>query len=182
MEGITQIKTGKLLSLSEQELLDCDIGGDDKACSGGFKDGAFKYIQGKGISTEKEYPYTGTQGKCHAPAKKATKISGFKTVTANNEASLLAAVATQPVSVSVESSGNDFQLYKSGIFNGKCGTQLDHDLIIVGYGEASGQKYWIIRNSWGTAWGEAGYMRILRGGAQKMGTCGLAIMPSYPLA
>ncbi|KAL8136732.1 hypothetical protein V2J09_002733 [Rumex salicifolius] len=182
VESIIKIKKGKLVSLSEQELIDCDTEAYDNGCSGGYKDGAFQYIQQNGLSTEAEYPYTATQGECKAPVKKTATISGFKTVAANSEGSLLTAVAQQPVSVSVESSGSEFKLYSSGIFQGKCGTKLDHDLIIVGYGEEKGVKYWIIRNSWGKNWGEVGYMRVLRGAAQSHGLCGLAMSPSYPLA
>ncbi|KAL8151089.1 hypothetical protein V2J09_020897 [Rumex salicifolius] len=182
VESMNKIKHGKLVTLSEQELVDCDTK-KNLGCRGGFMEEAFKYIKkSKGISSEQNYPYTGKGGSCHAPKKKAVRISGHKTVKPNSEKSLKAAVAKQPVSVGLESSGILFQLYSHGIFNGLCGTSLDHAVTVVGYGEEDGGKYWIIRNSWGTAWGEDGYMRLTRDSIRPQGACGIAMMPSYPLA
>lgn len=184
LEGIHQIDTGKLISLSEQEVVDCDVNGEDKGCSGGLMQEAFKFMIKKGgITSESNYPYTAKEGKCNA--KKANKIAasitGYENVPKNNESALLKAVAHQPVSVSVDAS-RGFQFYEKGIFNDStCGTDLDHGVIAIGYGVSKhGTKYWIVKNSWGEGWGEKGYIRILRDVDAKEGTCGIAMDSSYP--
>lgn len=100
---------------------------------------------------------------------------------ANNENRLQAAVAQQPVSVAIDAGGFEFQLYSSGIFSGSCGDQLNHGVAAVGYGESSGRKYWLVKNSWGRDWGESGYIRMRRGSGNKKGICGIAMEPSYPV-
>ncbi|XP_042477191.1 senescence-specific cysteine protease SAG12-like [Macadamia integrifolia] len=186
VEGITQLKTGKLVSLSEQELVDCNRDGTNEGCNGGYMSKAFQYIlHNKGLTTESNYPYKGIDGTCNkkAAAHHAANISGYEEVPANNEEALLKAVANQPVSISLEGGGFDFQLYSSGIFNGKCGTDLDHAVTAVGYAVSKdGTKYWLMKNSWGAGWGENGYMRIQRDVAAKKGLCGLAMMASFPTA
>lgn len=183
IESITQIKTGKLLELSEQQLVDCTI--ENYGCSGGWMDTAFDYIiQNGGISSETNYPYDASDGTCnaHMASLSVAKIVGYEDVPANNEGEILKAVAMQPVSVALDGSGQEFQLYSSGVFNGNCGTNMSHAVAIVGYGTAEdGTKYWKIRNSWGKTWGEAGYMRIQRDYAQPEGLCGLAMHASYPV-
>ncbi|EPS57605.1 cysteine proteinase, partial [Genlisea aurea] len=181
VESINAIKTGKLISLSEQELVDCDT--TDSGCSGGLMDNAFAFIiKNGGIDTESDYPYTAQDGTCNKVKlnTKVVTISGYVDVTPNSESALQAAVANQPVSVAIDAGGLSFQLYTSGIFNGICATLLDHGVVVVGYGTSSGQDYWIVRNSWGTSWGESGYIRMKRNVASKSGQCGIAIEPSYP--
>ncbi|KAF7141405.1 hypothetical protein RHSIM_Rhsim06G0132600 [Rhododendron simsii] len=186
MEGILKIATGTLISLSEQELVDCDTSGIDQGCNGGLMDSAFQFIiQNQGLTTEANYPYQGTQGTCNqnAAANSAATITGYEDVPANSESSLLKAVANHPVSVAIDGGDLNFQFYSSGVFIGECGTQLDHGVAAIGYGTTDdGTKYWIIKNSWGTTWGEQGYMRIQRDVAAKEGLCGLAMEPSYPTA
>ncbi|KAJ6416696.1 hypothetical protein OIU84_002546 [Salix udensis] len=132
MEGITQLSTGNLISLSEQELVDCDTGGEDQGCNGGLMDDAFKFIiQNKGLTTEASYPYQGAGGTCNS-GKAAAKITGYEDVPANSEAALLKAAANQPVSVAIDAGGSAFQFYSSGVFTGDCGTQLDHGVTAVG--------------------------------------------------
>ncbi|KAL2454831.1 Cysteine proteinase RD21a [Abeliophyllum distichum] len=182
VEGINQIKTGELLSLSEQELVDCDRSYNE-GCDGGLMDYAFEFIiKNGGIDTEKDYPYTGYDGRCDQYRKnaKVVSINGYEDVTPYNEKALQKAVANQPVSIAMDGSDVDFQFYESGIFTGKCGTDLDHGVNAVGYGSENGTDYWIIRNSWGESWGEKGYIRIQRNVADKSGLCGLAVEPSYP--
>ncbi|KAM7503341.1 hypothetical protein LguiB_002245 [Lonicera macranthoides] len=186
MEGITQLKTGKLISLSEQELVDCDTSGEDQGCEGGLMDSAFDFIQqNHGLSTEANYPYKGVDNTCNSnkAANHAAKITGHEDVPANSEPALLKAVAGQPISVAIDAGGSDFQFYSSGVFNGECGTELDHGVTAVGYGTSEdGTKYWLVKNSWGTGWGEEGYIRMQRGVAAKEGLCGIAMQASYPTA
>lgn len=186
MEGITKLTTGELISLSEQELVDCDVEGEDQGCEGGLMDDAFGFIISKGgLTTESNYPYRAMDGNCDAKksASIAASIRGYEDVPANNEAALLTAVSQQPVSVAIDGGDYPFQLYSGGVFTGDCGTELDHAVTAIGYGTTSdGTKYWLLKNSWGTTWGENGYMRIERDVAAKEGTCGLAMEPSYPTA
>lgn len=184
MEGINKIKTGKLVSLSEQELVDCDVNDGNQGCKGGFMNKAFEFIKmNGGITTESDYPYNGKDDPCQKAKTKdhAATISGYETVPANSENNLQAAVARQPVSVAIDAGGYEFQLYSHGVFNGMCGHQLNHGVTVVGYGEDSGKKYWLVKNSWGTNWGESGYVRIERDSADTRGTCGIAMQPSYPV-
>ncbi|XP_072992823.1 thiol protease SEN102-like [Typha latifolia] len=184
VEGINQIKTKQLISLSVQELVDCDTSYNE-GCNGGLMDYAFRFITTNGgITTEANYPYVASQGTCDASKRKpsAVVIDGYQGVPANSEAALLKAVANQPVSVAIEASGSNFQFYSEGVFNGSCGTQLDHGVAIVGYGATNdGTKYWIVKNSWGGEWGESGYVRMKRGIIAKEGLCGIAMEASYPI-
>ncbi|KAI0495917.1 hypothetical protein KFK09_022224 [Dendrobium nobile] len=185
-EGITKISTGNLISLSEQELVDCDTNGNDHACKGGTMDGAFDFIiKNGGITTEANYPYLGTNGTCNtqkaATAEAAATIKGYEDVPTNNEFALMQAVANQPVSVAIDANSSDFKLYAGGVFTGQCGTNIDHGVAVVGYGtDSEGTSFWLVKNSWGTSWGEQGYIRMQRNVTDAQGLCGIAIHPSYP--
>ncbi|KQJ88596.1 vignain [Brachypodium distachyon] len=184
VESINKIRTGKLVSLSEQELMDCD-NVNDQGCDGGLMDYAFQFIQKNGgVTSEANYPYQGQQNTCDQ-AKENTHdvaIDGYEDVPANDESALQKAVAYQPVSVAIEASGQDFQFYSEGVFTGQCTTDLDHGVAAVGYGTArDGTKYWIVKNSWGLDWGEKGYIRMQRGVSQAEGLCGIAMQASYPI-
>lgn len=184
VEGINQIVTGELISLSEQELVDCDRQ-YNSGCNGGLMDYAFKFItENGGIDTERHYPYHAVNGNCD-PARKNSKvvsIDGYEDVVASDEMALKKAVAHQPVSVAIEAGGRYLQHYQSGVFTGECGTDLDHGVIIVGYGTENGVDYWLVRNSWGTNWGDSGYIKIERNFARnKNGKCGIAMEASYPV-
>ncbi|KAL2328077.1 hypothetical protein Fmac_021504 [Flemingia macrophylla] len=185
-EGIHKLTNGRLISLSEQELVDCDTKGVDQGCEGGLMDDAFKFIiQNRGLNTESKYPYEGVDGKCNAneAGNHAASITGYEDVPANSEKALQKAVANQPVSVAIDASGSDFQFYTSGVFTGTCGTELDHGVTAVGYGVSNdGTAYWLVKNSWGTEWGEEGYIRMQRGVSAAEGLCGIAMQASYPTA
>ncbi|CAE5959534.1 unnamed protein product [Arabidopsis arenosa] len=183
VEGINQIVTGDLITLSEQELVDCDTSYNE-GCNGGLMDYAFEFIiKNGGIDTDKDYPYKGVDGTCDQIRKnaKVVTIDSYEDVPTYSEDSLKKAVAHQPVSVAIEAGGRAFQLYDSGIFDGTCGTQLDHGVVAVGYGTENGKDYWIVRNSWGKSWGESGYLKMARNIASSSGKCGIAIEPSYPI-
>ncbi|XP_010448692.1 PREDICTED: probable cysteine protease RDL6 [Camelina sativa] len=184
VEGINKIVTGELISLSEQELVDCNV--DNHGCNGGgLMDKAFQFlINNNGLDSELDYPYQAVQGYCsrkQSTSNKIITINSYEDVPANDEISLQKAVAHQPVSVGVDKKSQEFMLYKSGIFTGPCGTDLDHAVVIVGYGSENGQDYWIVRNSWGTVWGEAGYAKIARNFVNPTGLCGIAMVASYPI-
>ncbi|EPS62067.1 cysteine proteinase, partial [Genlisea aurea] len=181
VEGINEIVTGNLISLSEQELVDCDT--NDDGCGGGDMDTAFQFIIiNGGIDTEADYPYKQADGRCNKQKrnKKAVSITGYVDVTPNSETALQAAAANQPVSVGIEAGGQDFQNYESGIFTGSCGTDIDHGVAVVGYGTQGGVDYWIVKNSWGSDWGEGGYIRMQRNVGSKTGLCGIAMEGVYP--
>ncbi|KAL5998281.1 hypothetical protein ACLOJK_009220 [Asimina triloba] len=183
VEGINRIKTKKLVSLSEQELVDCDTT-ENEGCDGGLMEAAFDFIaKNKGITTEQNYPYTGEDGTCILSKENShvVVIDGHECVTQNDEGALLKAAANQPVSVAIDAGGQDFQFYDEGVFDGWCGTDLNHGVAIVGYGTTlDGTKYWTVKNSWGTEWGEKGYIRMRRGISEKEGLCGIAMDASYP--
>ncbi|WVY91947.1 hypothetical protein V8G54_037461 [Vigna mungo] len=184
VEGINKIVTGELISLSEQELVDCDTG-YNMGCNGGLMDYAFEFIiNNGGIDSEEDYPYRAVDGSCDQYRKnaKVVSIDSYEDVNSYDELALKKAVANQPVSVAIEGGGREFQLYSSGVFSGICGTALDHGVVAVGYGTENGHDYWIVRNSWGADWGEEGYIRMERNlGNSRSGKCGIAIEPSYPV-
>ncbi|KAG0528037.1 hypothetical protein BDA96_06G284200 [Sorghum bicolor] len=186
VEGINQIVTGELVTLSEQELVDCSKNGQNGGCDGGMMDDAFAFIVGNGgIDTDKDYPYTARDGKCDVAkrSRHVVSIDGFEGVPRNDEKSLQKAVAHQPVAVAIEAGGREFQLYQSGVFTGRCGTSLDHGVVAVGYGTEAdgGRDYWLVRNSWGADWGEGGYIRMERNVGARAGKCGIAMEASYPV-
>ncbi|MCL7033201.1 hypothetical protein MKW94_006343 [Papaver nudicaule] len=184
VEGVNKIVTGDLISLSEQELVDCDTS-YNQGCNGGLMDYGFQFIiQNGGIDTEDDYPYKAKDGKCDVNRKNShvVTIDGFEDVPVNDEKALQKAVSNQPISVAIEAGGRAFQLYKSGVYTGRCGTALDHGVVAVGYGTDNGKDYWIVRNSWGPKWGEEGYIRMERNLEDtNKGKCGIAMQASYPL-
>ena len=182
-EGAWFIKTGELVSLSEQQLVDCSGSFGNQGCNGGMMDDAFQYIiKNGGICEESAYAYTGTDGTC-SQCNPVAKISSFVDVTPNNTQALMIAVAQQPVSVAVEADGFDWQFYFGGVVTDSCGLNLDHGVLVVGYGtDATQGDFWKVKNSWGPGWGEQGYIRIGRGSKfDPAGECGILMDPSYPI-
>lgn len=182
IEGINKIVTGSLVSLSEQELVDCDRT-YNSGCDGGLMDYAYQFIiDNKGIDTEEDYPYQSRQLLCKKDKlkRRVVTIDGYTDVPPNDEKKLLKAVAVQPVSVGICGSARAFQLYSKGIFTGPCSTYLDHAVLIVGYGSENGVDYWIVKNSWGKSWGMNGYIHMLRNTDNSAGLCGINMLASYP--
>jgi len=152
----------------------------DQGCNGGLMDNAFEFIvTNGGIATEASYPYVSGSGSvpaCKSSAEKAVTIKDHTDVPAKDENALKVAAAQQPVSVAIEADKSVFQLYKSGVLTGDCGTTLDHGVGVVGYGTESGTDYWKVKNSWGADWGLQGYVLIERG----TNKCGISQSASYP--
>ena len=148
---------------------------------------AFEFIvKNEGLTPETKYMYKGKNSKTCKSRNSffhPSTISGFEHVPSNDEAALLEVVAHQPVSVAIDSRSHAFQLYSSGVFTGPCGADINHGVTIVGYGtEEDGTKYWLVKNSWGSSWGENGYIKIQRDVGDKEGLCGIAMQASYPTA
>lgn len=180
LEGLHAIKTGSLVEFSEQQLVDCSQSFGNEGCNGGLMDSAFQYVEKNGIETETDYPYSGSDDTCAASSSKTSwKINGFVDVPQNVSSQLQAAIALNPVAIAIEADGFWFQFYFGGIFNSSCGTELDHGVLAVGYGTENGQKYWTVKNSWGSSWGESGYIRIADNG-DGPGLCGIMMSASYP--
>jgi len=180
VEGAWAQAGNKLTSLSEQQLVDCSGPQGNLGCNGGLMDSAFQYIiSNKGITTETAYPYTARDGTCKTKQTVASTISDFQDVKAGDEDDLLKWVTQQPVSVAIEADQSAFQFYSSGILTSGCGHNLDHGVLAVGFDtdSASGTDFWIVKNSWGSSWGEQGYIRLKR----DIGLCGIADAASFPL-
>jgi len=187
IEGANQISTGRLVELSEQQLIDCSSSGSkfgNMGCNGGLMDNAFKYAETSAMCTEASYPYKGKQAPtCGVASCNGTvKVTGYQDVPSGDEAALAAAVSRGPVSVAIEADQSAFQFYKSGVFpSTSCGNQLDHGVLVVGYGTLDADKYWIVKNSWGATWGMDGFILLEKDvSGQADGTCGLATQPSQP--
>jgi cathepsin L len=184
LEGQHFKAAGKLVSLSEQQLVDCSSNFGNMGCDGGLMDQAFDYIRAnKGIDTEASYPYTAEDDQCaFNPANVGATDTGFTDITSGDEDALTSAIATVgPISVAIDASQDSFQFYSSGIYSDdNCSSdELDHGVTAVGYGsQGTGQDFYIVKNSWGTDWGDKGYILMARN-MQNM--CGIATAASYPL-
>jgi KDEL-tailed cysteine endopeptidase len=177
VEGAVKINTGEVISLSEQQLVDCDE--QNYGCGGGNMDISFKYIiQTQDIVSETDHPYQEGSQTCQLndQMKFAAQITNFVDGPANDEQQLLQVVAHQPVSVGIEV-GDEFQHYMGDVYSGTCGQSMNHAVAAVGYGVSEdGTKYWLIKNSWS----EEGYMKLLRESSEPGGQCGIAAHASYP--
>merc|ERR1711972_886321 len=180
MEGAHFLASGSLVSLSEEQLVQCSK--TNSGCNGGLMDYAFQYAESTPMVTEDSYPYTsgtGRTGTCDKSMEQGGSVSvtGFHDVPSDRSgAALKAAVAKQPVSVAIEADRMAFQGYTGGVITGtSCGTQLDHGVLAVGYGTENGEDYFLVKNSWGASWGMEGYVKI---GADNV--CGICSDAAYP--
>jgi len=181
VESACFIKNNHLVSLSEQQLVDCSKSYGNEGCNGGLMDNAFKYLIACGGSdSESSYPYSGRDGTCKFnPANVACKISGWKNIQKGSEAELQKAIKIEPVAVAIDASQSSFQLYHSGVYyDARCSsTNLDHGVLAVGY-ETTGTPYYIVKNSWGSGWGMRGYINMAM---NRNNNCGIATDASYPV-
>jgi len=170
VEGFHAQKTGKLLSLSEQQIVDCCHDQGSSGCNGGQETAAVAWVgkQG-GQCLGSDYPYTARAGTCKTTCAKTGKCSGAKRITGEN--ALITAIDSTVVTVAVCASGSQWQSYKTGVMDFACGKQLNHAILAVGYAP----NYYIVRNSWGASWGQQGYVMMVRG----KNLCGIASEPSY---
>ena len=180
VEGAYAIATGNLVKLAEQQLVDCST--LNHGCNGGSMSLGFLYLSSHYGDLESGYAYTATDGSCKYSSAQRSQVetTGFGTsVQQQSSSQLKAAVAKTVVSVAIEADQRVFQMYSSGVFDSaECGTSLDHGVALVGYGSENGQEYYILRNSWGTSWGDEGYMKLaIQDGA---GVCGVQMQPVYP--
>merc|ERR1719484_278787 len=150
-------------------------------------DNGFKYAKENAMCTEESYPYKAKNGECTASSCTEGipkgSVTGFKDVATDDEQALMEAVSKGPVSIAIEADHQAFQFYSGGVLKKACGTQLDHGVLLVGYGESNGVKFWKVKNSWGSNWGAEGYIELERGTSPdgKAGECGLLSQPSYPV-
>jgi len=200
LEGAYYTKYGKSVSFSEQQLVDCDNlrnGGRDHGCNGGLMDNAFNWVsKNGGLCYESDYPYvSGTtleSGACDqsCDADPDSKVVAYVDVKPNSDADMMTALSKQPVAIAIEADQIEFQLYKSGVFTGKCGTTLDHGVLVVGYGtDTNGLDYYKVKNSWSSSWGQGGYILLGRGNDPTTkkpyngggGQCGILMEGSFPV-
>jgi len=182
LEGQTFNSTKKLVSLSEQNLIDCSGKYGNQGCDGGLMDQAFEYIMAnKGVDTEKSYPYKAVDQKCKFNrATVGATVTGYVDIPSGDEDALMDALATVgPISVAIDASQPSFQLYSAGIYDEpECSSDsLDHGVAAVGYGTSSDGDFYIVKNSWAAGWGMKGYIQMSR---NKNNQCGIATQASYP--
>ncbi|XP_036449128.1 cathepsin L1-like isoform X1 [Colossoma macropomum] len=183
LEGQMFKKTKKLVRLSEQQLVDCSQRYGNHGCQGGLMDKAFKYIKSSGgLETAYTYPYQAKEGRCKFKNQRAwAKCSGYRKVPCKERALRNAVATIGPISVAIDASRHSFQLYKSGVYNEPAcsSTKINHAVLVVGYGTTRrGKDYWLVKNSWGTKWGNKGYIKMSR---NKNNQCGIANHAVYPV-
>lgn len=202
VESAVAIKTGHLYDLSEQQSVSCaGLRYGNLGCNGGYYSGLWDFSKdNNGICSEADYPYTSGNGDTGSCIKGCTPVSGTKvqsyvTVSSQSDSALMTALTVGPVSIAIEADTRSFQLYSKNIYNDFEGCNsnsktkgadslpnIDHAVVLVGYGTENGQDYYILRNSWDVSWGEGGYMKIARGNQYApWGVCGVLYDPMYPV-
>jgi cathepsin L len=178
IEGCTVVDGGSLVSLSEAEIVDCDK--KDYGCNGGWPYQAMEWVtENKGICTEAGYPYTPRDEPCKIQCTSVATLNSHTQVAAGDEAALAKACSSYgPISVAIDASNWSFQTYKSGVYDEpNCSSSsLDHAVLVVGYGTDGGKDFWLVKNSWATSWGTAGYIEMSR---NKHNQCGIATQAWY---
>ncbi|MBN3280405.1 CATS protein, partial [Polyodon spathula] len=181
LEGQLKLKTGQLVSLSPQNLVDCSSKYGNHGCNGGLMHHAFQYvIDNQGIDSDSSYPYTAQEGQCrYNSANKAATCSQYHCISEGNEEALKEAVGTVgPISVAIDATRPQFILYRSGVYDDpSCSQRVNHGVLAVGYGTLAGQDFWLVKNSWGTHFGDGGFIRMTR---NKGNQCGIAVYGCYP--
>ena len=181
LEGQHYLHNNELVSLSEQNLVDCSTVYGNEGCNGGFVDKAFQYIIDKGgIDTEASYPYVAQNENCRYNSDIGATMKDFTDITVGSTSDLIdASTNVGPISVAMDASRQSFHFYKKGVYrdNACSTTNLDHAVLVVGYGTTDDGDYFLVKNSWGTDWGMDGYFMISREGNM----CGLATQASYPI-
>jgi len=179
IEGAVFLKHAHLTSLSEQQIVDCAASYGGAGCSGGSNDIGYKYANSGGLCTESAYPYTAKDGTCKSSScspSANSKVTGYVHIPAGDPG-LGAGVDITPISIGIDA--DYWGSYSSGVFCGTCGTARDHAMLVVGYGtDATGGDYWKVKNSWGSGWGENGYIRLCR--TKKTDECGVSDDGTYP--
>ncbi|KAF0032105.1 hypothetical protein F2P81_016660 [Scophthalmus maximus] len=182
LEGQLAKTTGKLVDLSPQNLVDCSGKYGNKGCNGGFMSSAFQYvIDNQGIDSDASYPYRAQVQQClYNPTYRAANCSSYRFLPEADEQALKQALATiGPISVGIDATRPKFAFYRSGVYNDPtCTQKVNHGVLAVGYGTLSGQDYWLVKNSWGTHFGDEGYIRMTR---NKNDQCGIALYACYPI-
>lgn len=182
VEGCHQQLSGQLVGLSEQNLLDCSGKYGNMGCQGGLMTQAMDYIiANKGIDTEKAYPYETVTRTCRfKPENVGATLRSYTNVRQGDENDLMAKIATGPTSVAIDASRSSFRFYSSGVYydSGCSSYSLDHGVLAVGYGTENGQDYYLVKNSWGTTWGDKGYIKMAR---NRKNNCGIATMATLPI-
>ncbi|XP_029640526.1 cathepsin L1-like isoform X1 [Octopus sinensis] len=180
LEGQIFRKYGKLISLSEQNLVDCSSSFGSTGCDGGLMDQAFRYIRIFGIESEISYPYRAMQQTCWYNRSKVVAFdTNYVDVLKTEQALQIAVANVGPVSASIDASPTTFQFYSHGVYvSDDCNHKLNHGILVVGYGTENGQDYWLVKNSWGERWGHHGYIKMAR---NRKNMCSIASLASYPL-
>ncbi|XP_051007076.1 testin-2-like [Acomys russatus] len=186
LEGQMFRKTGRLIPLSEQNLLDCMGLNVTHGCSGGFMQDAFQYVKDNGgLATEESYPYRGQGRNCtYHSENSAANVTDFVQIPESEDSLMKAVANVGPISVAVDASPVSFRFYDSGIYyEPRCRSlHPNHAVLVVGYGsegaESDGNTYWLVKNSWGEDWGMEGYIKIAK---DWNNNCGVATHAIYPI-
>jgi len=182
LEGLYFINHGELVSFSEQNFVDCVT--KDHGCQGGWMSHAFEYAAENGVEKGSDYPYTARTQKCAFDASKAVRVNtGYVNVTAKSATALKTALVANPVSVAIQANQVVFQFYKAGVISTGCGDSLNHGVLAVGYDTVNGVEAFVVKNSWGTIWGNAGYVLIGTDESQNNGNgvCGILKDSCFPI-